>query len=330
MKKKTRITILMSIGIAAVCVVYFSHDVAEAARLGGGSSFGSRPSYQRSAPAPTPSPTSPQLSPGQPTQQRPVAGSTPSPMGRWGGMLGGLLMGGLIGSLLFGGAHAFGGPGMLDIVILGGCLFLLYRFLRARRMAKELASAGGPMPVDRVPVKGWGGSGYASSSETSTAAAKQPAFPPGFDADEFLKGAKTIYTRLQASWDKRDLDDIRQFTSPEVFAEIEHQAQEDPKPGQTELLLINPRVTEVREIDNQTVASVLYDVMIRENGNDTAKQIRELWHFSRDIKSWAPTGRLREFSRLNNRVSPLTWYHLLTGGYDGLFDLEANPSPSKG
>ena len=44
---------------------------------------------------------------------------TPSPMGRWGGMLGGLLMGGLIGSLLFGGGHAYGGPGLFDMLLIG-------------------------------------------------------------------------------------------------------------------------------------------------------------------------------------------------------------------
>jgi hypothetical protein len=59
MMKKTRITILMSFGIAAVCLLYFWYGMAEAARLGGGKSFGSSPSYQRSAPAPTPSPPHP-------------------------------------------------------------------------------------------------------------------------------------------------------------------------------------------------------------------------------------------------------------------------------
>jgi predicted lipid-binding transport protein (Tim44 family) len=284
MMKKTRITILMSFGIAAVCLLYFWYGTAEAARLGGGKSFGSSPSYQRSAPAPTPSPTSPQVSPSQPAQQRPVAGPAPSPMGRWGGMLGGLLMGGLIGSLLFGGAHAYGGPGLMDLVILGGGLFLLYRFIRARRMATESPSAAAPMSFDRGPAQGWGSSGYAPSSEPATTVADQPALPPGFDADEFLKGAKVIYARLQASWDKRDLDDIRQFTSPEVCTEIEHQAQKDPTPGQTELLLINPRILEVREVDNQTVVSVFYDVMMRENGAEMAKQVREVWHFNRDAR----------------------------------------------
>ncbi len=283
MNKEAKIGILISFGIMAF-LLYFWQDVAEAARLGGGKSFGSKPSYQRSAPATTPSPTSPQVSPSQPTQQRPLAGPTPSPMGRWGGMLGGLLMGGLIGSLLFGGGHAYGGPGLFDILLIGGGLFLLYRFLRGRRMAIASAAPAGSMSFEPSPSQSWGASGYTPAIEPATTAAGQPTLPPGFDAEDFLKGAKAIYTRLQASWDKRDIEDIRQFVSPEVLAEIKQQIQEDPQPGKTELLLINPSILEVREVGNQTIVSVLYDVMMRENGTEMTKQVRELWHFIRDTQ----------------------------------------------
>jgi predicted lipid-binding transport protein (Tim44 family) len=283
MNKKAKIGILISFGIMAF-LLYFWQDVAEAARLGGGKSFGSKPSYQRSAPATTPSPTSPQVSPSQPTQQRPVAGPTPSPMGRWGGMLGGLLMGGLIGSLLFGGGHAYGGPGLFDMLLIGGGLFLLYRFIRARRMATASAASGGAMSFEKSPSQFWGESGYNPAVEPTSAVAEQPAFPPGFNAEDFLKGAKVIYTRLQASWDKRDLEDIRQFVSPEVLAEIELQAKADPQPGKTELLLINPSILEAREVGTQTIVSVLYEAMMRENETETAKQVRELWHFSRETQ----------------------------------------------
>jgi len=268
--------------IFAAGVLYVLAETAEAARLGGGKSFGSRPSYQRSAPAPSPSPTSPQLSPGQSTPQMP--GTAPA-MGRWGGMLGGMLMGGLIGSLLFGGGHGYGGPGLMDLVIVGGGLFLLFRFLRARRMAAGSPSAAGSVSFDRGPAQGWGSSGYDPSTETSSPELAPTPIPPGFDADEFLKGAKAIYTRLQASWDKRDLDDIRQFTAPVVYDEIQQQAQADPKPGKTELLLINPRILEVRDIDGQTVASVLYDVMLRESQAEMARQVREIWHFGREASN---------------------------------------------
>jgi predicted lipid-binding transport protein (Tim44 family) len=281
MSKQARNCTLTFIGIA-VCLLYFWHGAAEAARLGGGKSFGSKPSYQRSAPATTPSPASPQVGPGQTTQQRPVAGSTPSPMGRWGGMLGGLLMGGLIGSLVFGGGHAYGGPGLFDILLIGGGLFLLYRFLRARRMAEESATPSGSMSFDRSPIQGWGQSGFSPSPEPPLPA--PPALPADFDAEEFLKGATVIYTRLQASWDKRDFEDLRQFVSPEVFAEIKRQAQDDPQPGKTELLLINPSILEVRESEGQTIVSVLYGAMMRENGTQMAKQVRELWHFSRETR----------------------------------------------
>jgi predicted lipid-binding transport protein (Tim44 family) len=199
-------------------------------------------------------------------------------------MLGGMLMGGLIDSLMFGGAHAYGGPGLLDILLIGGGLFLLYRFIRARRMASAHAGAGGSMSFEGRPSHSWGETGYAPKAGSTPGAAEQPAFPIGFNAEEFLEGAKAIYTRLQASWDKRDMEDIRQFVSPEVWAEIKSQAQADPQPGKTELLLINPRIVEVREVDNQTIVSVLYDVMMRETGAEMAKQVRELWHFSRDTR----------------------------------------------
>ena len=193
-------------------------------------------------------------------------------------------MGGLIGSLLFGGGHAYGGPGLFDMLLIGGGLFLLYRFIRARRMATATAAPAGSMAFARSPAQGWGQSGISPSAEPEPPAAAQATLPPGFNADEFLKGAKAIYTRLQASWDKRDFEDIRQFVSPEVLTEIKAQAQEDPQPGKTELLLINPNILEVREVDNQTVVSVLYDVMMRENGTEMAKQVRELWHFSRETR----------------------------------------------
>ena len=51
MKKKTGLCILVILSVA-VGLLYLLNETAEAARLGGGGSFGSRPSYQRSAPAP--------------------------------------------------------------------------------------------------------------------------------------------------------------------------------------------------------------------------------------------------------------------------------------
>jgi len=200
-------------------------------------------------------------------------------------MLGGLLMGGLIGSLLFGGMHSWGGPGLLDILIFGGLLFLLFRFLKARRTAAQAAGqASFSTGLDSQRTWGASPSGYGPGQGMPLPAeSEEVKIPKDFDQEDFMKGAKTVYTRLQKSWDKRDLEDIRQFTSKEVWEEIKRQAQEDPQPSKTEVLRVNARLLEVTSSNRHTVASVLFDVLMRESKDrDTAEEVREIWHFSKE------------------------------------------------
>ena len=161
-------------------------------------------------------------------------------------MLGGLLMGGLIGSLLFGGMHNWGGPGLLDILIFGGLAFLLFRFLKARQIAtQEAGQASFSTGLDSQETWGASRSGYGPvQAMPLPAGSEEVKIPQGFDQEDFMKGAKAVYTRLQNSWDKRDLEDIRDFTSKEVWEEITRQAQEDPHPGKTEILRVNARLLE--------------------------------------------------------------------------------------
>ena len=133
--------------------------------------------------------------------------------GMFGGMLGGMLMGGLLGSLFFGGP--FNGISFIDILLLGGGLFLLTRLLRSRQSAPQ--ASGGPGNVHDMDRGAWD---HLRSTQHQQAASQADNFPPGFNAEEFLQGAKAAYTRLQASWDARDMEDLRHCTAPEVFAEI--------------------------------------------------------------------------------------------------------------
>lgn len=258
-------------------------DVADAARFGGGKSFGSRPSYKRSAPAPSRSYATPQRAPGSMSGGAIPRSPLSSPMRSWGGMLGGLLMGGLLGSLLFGGAHAWGGPSLLDLLVIGGGLFLLFRFFKARRLATSSAAGfhrtgGDPWAAAEAGAGRGGNSGFGAASASKPSGSR---VPPDFDPQEFMEKAKALYVQLQEAWDRRDLQAIRPLVSPEVFEEIQHQAQEDAQPSRTHLLWINPELLEVRELDGHTVASVLFDVMMRETDQEMAKQVRELWHFRR-------------------------------------------------
>lgn len=109
---------------------------------------------------------------------------------------------------------------------------------------------------------------------------KSPVVPEGFDTDDFLKGAKMVFSRLQQSWDARDMDDIAQFTTPEVHDEIKRQAAQDPTPSHSELLLVNARLLEVQQEENGLLATVFFDVLMRESRDGAqTEQVREIWHF---------------------------------------------------
>ncbi|RJR18922.1 MAG: Tim44 domain-containing protein [Desulfobacteraceae bacterium] len=250
---------------------------AEARRLGGGKSFGSKPSYQQSAPKPA----NRDINSGQTQRVNPQT-TAPGRFGGLGGMFGGLLMGGLIGSLLFGGAGATGGPGLLDILVIGGILFFVVRLLRARRTAATQAAGDSPFGnpgQGRFP--GFGDSGVRDPlSEKKTLA---QSLPPGFDADEFLNGAKAAYSRLQEAWGKRDFADIKHFTSPEVLQELKSQAENDPVPAPVEIILVQAQLMDVQDHGDERTASVYFDVMMREDMNqENTTQAKEIWHFKRN------------------------------------------------
>lgn len=277
-------SVLTAVLFMASLFVYAVSD-ADAARLGGGRSFGSKPSMQRSTTAPT------QQQPGMAANAASAAAKKPGLLGGMGGMLGGLLAGTLLGSLLFGGG--FSGGGIMDLLLIALVAFVAFKLFarfRANRSPAP-AGAGGPAPTgmnyqaqpEQAPVQRQSESMWGSLQNNAApqAEAAAPSVPAGFDTDEFLRGAKMAFTRLQASWDKRDLADIAQFAGEAVMKEVKAQFETDPTPGKTEILLVNAQLLSVIEEENVQTVSVFFDVLMREEAGRDTNQVREVWHFVR-------------------------------------------------
>ncbi|MDR2743766.1 MAG: 39S ribosomal protein L45 [Desulfovibrio sp.] len=263
-------------------------NCAEAARLGGGRSFGGKPYMSTPAPPPPAMRQNPAAQ-AQPSREA-GAMNRPSqaqqgrgPFGGMGGLFGGLLAGTLIGSLLSG--HGFSGGGLLDILLIGLLIYLALKFFAGRRRPAE-AVAGGQHTAftDNRDVSPEGNSGW---DRLRSDASPEPA-PPGsdipadFDTEEFLRGAKMAYTRLQASWDKRDLEDIAHFATPAVLERIREDLAAAPSPGTTELLLVNAHLLHVEKRDGEDRAEVFFDVLMRESPDQPAPaSVKEIWHFLR-------------------------------------------------
>lgn len=268
-------------------------DCAEAARMGGGRSFGGKPFMSTPAPAPRPQATQPGVNQAQPRQQQAAAATATRPGGMFGGMgglFGGLLAGTLLGSLLSG--NGFSGGGFMDILLFGLLIFLGLKLFAAFRNRQNLtqasASAGAHgssgMYRESAGQNGWDAlrAQPPSGAGLQGAGSAQPAVPQGFDVEDFLRGAKMVYNRLQEAWDKRDVSDIAQFATQAVQDEVRGQMQDDPHPSRTEILLVNAQLLSVEEEEGNQYAQVFFDVLLRERPDqETPSSAREIWHFVR-------------------------------------------------
>jgi predicted lipid-binding transport protein (Tim44 family) len=262
---------LMLLTVALTCLSLFA-ATAEAGRFGGGSSFGK----QRTM---TPQPA--QKAPAAAPTAAPGATPAPTPAGnRWLGPLAGLAIGAGLGALLAGsGLGGSMGTILLALLAAGVVMFLISKFRRPQQPAMQYAGAGAPYNEPQPAQQP-----YASSSMSAAPAAQTGNIPADFPVESFLRSAKTSFIRLQAANDRKDLNDIREYTTPEIFAEISMQLQERGNTAQqTDVLAINAQLLEVTNEGDLAIASVRFTGQLSEN-NGTTENVDEIWHVQKNLK----------------------------------------------
>ena len=102
--------------------------------------------------------------------------------------------------------------------------------------------------------------------------------PADFDAEGFARTAKVNFIRLQAANDAGNLDDIREFTTPEMFAEIKLAIDERKGAAQeTNVTDLSAQVIDVAEEGNRHVVSVHFSGYISED-RSPVESFSEIWH----------------------------------------------------
>ena len=282
---KRLMTILLSVFVACAAVG-LSAGEAEARRLGGGSSFGMQ---RQVAPRPAPAPYR-QAAPATPAPVTP-APAPAAPKRSWLGPLAGLAAGLGLGALF---SHLGLGEGFGTLLMFAalamGIVFVL-RLLTRRGAPAEApmryAGAEGAMqPPPATPQSGSSGPAWPRDAS--------PALPAGFDADAFLRVAKLNFVRLQAANDAGNLDDIREFVTPEVFAEIKLQMDERGNARQrTDIVTLNAELLEIVTEGGRHIASVRFNGLIRETEDGPALPFDEIWNLGKpvdDSRGWAIAG----------------------------------------
>lgn len=279
-----------------VAIVTFSLGVsnAEARRMGGGGSFGKQSqSVSRQATPPAHNQAANQAKPATPAAA-PQAAPKPSP---WKGILGGALLGLGLGALLshfgLGGAMASMISTLLMVVLLAAAAMFIYRLLMRRKAGQNgfspayagaASSAYTPDIGSRLePVQPAAFQSLPGASGAGTVS-DAPGVPADFDTAGFLRNAKTHFIRLQAAWDKADINDIREFTTPETFAELKMQLQErGAAPNNTDVVALDAQLLGIETSGDDYLASVKFSGMIREAENTTAEPFAEIWNLSKPV-----------------------------------------------
>lgn len=284
---------------------------AEAKRMGGSRSFGKQSSsvtqQRQQAPAQQ-----------SPTQQQPAQQAAPATAGagaataaaprrNWGGILGGIAAGLGIGWLLShfglgGAALSFLSNLILIALIAFVAIWLIRKFRGGAAKRPQPAWAGASAgragdggfqrttePMLREPVRDAGTpvTGAAPNPVMPAAGApvqaQQPwGVPADFDTEAFLRNAKVYFVRLQAAWDAGNLDDIREFTSPEMFAEIKMDLAERGKEvNKTDVVTLDAALLGIESSDSAHLASVRFSGMIREAEGQAAQPFAEVWNLSK-------------------------------------------------
>ncbi len=247
---------------------------AEAKRFGGGGSFGK----QRSMSAPPQK--SPAAAPAPGTPAQPAA--APQPAGnKWLGPLAGLAIGAGLGALFASMGLGEGMGTILMIILAAVAVFFLISMFRKKQQqpAMQYAGAGAPYGAAQPPAQQSLNGGAASTPSIAVAN-----IPADFPVDSFLRSAKTSFIRLQAANDRKDLNDIREYTTPEMFAEISMQVQERSDTAQkTDVVSVHAELLEVVTENDSAIASVRMNGQLREN-NGAPENFDEIWHVQKNLK----------------------------------------------
>ena len=285
------LAVVFTMGLSTVAM-----DAEAAKRMGSGKSMGT----QRQATA--------DKAPTAPTQSAaaagtPAAGAAAAPSRSWMGPVAGIAAG--LGLAALASHLGFGEElaSMLMFGLMAAAVMVAIGFFMRKRAAAKQAAASGPGGLQYAHA-GTGMAPRASQPEQQSAAYKvaMPAagnsapgssigsgigagvagasrIPADFDTAGFERNAKVNFIRLQAANDAGNLDDIRQFTTPEMFAELKLEMAERGTAAQkNDVVSLNTQVMDVDEDAERYLVSVRFTGTIRDDSGAPDEAFDEIWH----------------------------------------------------
>ena len=294
--------------------------LAEAKRMGGGSSLGRQSSNvtQRQATPPA-APARQQTAQQQPGQTNAAPAKKPSGVGAMlGGLATGLGLAWLASSLGLG--EGFANILMIGLLVMAG--LAIFRMIKRRSQAASASGAGAapfafqgnaPVPAaagdvfnppqykpekvgndasarpweqfgQAAPVAGAAAGG--SMIGAALSGAQTWGIPADFDTEGFITAAKRNYLSLQAAWDAGDLATLRSMMTDEMLSEVrqqlaEREAEAEGAANINEIEGLEAQLLGIEDQGDVYLASVEFSGMSREEQGAGLSPFREVWNMAK-------------------------------------------------
>ncbi|HIQ39586.1 MAG TPA: Tim44 domain-containing protein [Sulfurivirga caldicuralii] len=257
----------------AVGMLVFSG--AQAAKFGGGKSFGYKKPIQYRA-----------LDQKKPVQQsgkqaQTGAAASGAAAGK-AGLLGGLLAGGLLAALFFGGAfEGMTAADWLVLLLIAGGLFWFFR----RRQRAALAPAAATVQkvshsMRHTPLQIGSGVADTETEAVEKEANALPAPPAWFDEHALTASLEENFKAVQQAWDAGDVETLQSYCTEACFEQIRDAIR--PGEHQTEIEQVTAQIIDWDYDADQFVVSVRFSGFVRENGA-SSRGFTEVWHLVRPV-----------------------------------------------
>ncbi len=284
--------LVLGFAAALLCVAFVAGEAEAAKRLGGARSIGAQRNMTNAPPAATPAKPA-QVQQAAPAAS-PAASQPASGFAKWAPLLGGLAIGGALGWLM--GANGMGGlmVGLMLVALLVFAAIFVARMLAQKRSAApqrmQYAAAG---PQGPYAAMGMGNETVAAPPPSQSAGFDAPAarpastaanVPADFDVAGFLRGAKLNYMKLQIANDQGNLEELREFTSDDLFEELKKDViSRGGAKQQTDVTALNADLLEVVTEGDKHWASVRFSGTLRESPGDAPQGFEEVWNLAKPV-----------------------------------------------
>jgi predicted lipid-binding transport protein (Tim44 family) len=228
-----------------------------------------------------------------------------------GGMLGGIA-GGMLGGMLFrslgfggmgggmGGAGG-GGIGIFEILLIGGILYLIYRFIKNKREATQSGQTSYSTDSYQEPSQ------YQAAAQPAISASDDMAagishirqMDPSFDEQRFCDQVMDTFFKIQSAWMNRDLSPAGTLLTPEMRrtfqGDIDRLLKEKRVNRLENIAVRNVEIVEAwQETGQDYVTTLIYANLLDYTTDDTSGQVvegsktepvkfEEFWTFTRPV-----------------------------------------------